>query len=181
MAQFVREEKIASLNNTQQYLLVELQHNIVLPGTREVLYQLTANNITPILAHPERNEAIQRKPDVLAKLVDMGCLVQLTAMSITGALGHAAMACSHLLLEKRQAHVIASDAHDAVNRPPILSSAVEEASRLLGGEDLALAMVTKNPQAILAGEPVVLPDIGQQPLKSGWRQRWFGRHRRRAL
>jgi tyrosine-protein phosphatase YwqE len=64
---------------------------MIIPGTRDVLFQLFLNGITPVLAHPERNLALQRNPDILSDLVTMGCLVQLTAMSITGELGHEAM------------------------------------------------------------------------------------------
>lgn len=181
MERLVRQGEIASLNNTRQYLLVEFPHDVVLPGTRQVLYQLIARDITPVLAHPERNEAIQRNPDLLADLVNMGCLVQLTAMSITGELGQAAMVCSHLLLQKRQAHVIASDAHDTANRPPLLSFAVAEAARLLGDRATAEAMVTNNPQAIIDGRRLSLHDQAIKPVKRGWRQKWFGRRSGKAL
>jgi protein-tyrosine phosphatase len=168
----LREGRIASLNGGQRYLLVEFPYNLVPPGTREVLFQLLANDITPVLAHPERNEAIQRNPEVLADLVDRGCLAQLTAMSVTGELGHAAMACAHLLLQRRLAHVMATDAHDVTGRPPILSRAVDAVSHLLGDGDAAASLVMNNPRAILNGKPVRLASKGSTTAKRGWWQRW---------
>ena len=170
----LKEDRIGSINDTGQYLLVEFPHDVVLPGTRDALFQLFINHITPILAHPERNTALQRNPEILAGLVDMGCLVQLTAMSITGEFGSDAMAYAHFLLREGQAHVIASDAHDAVNRPPILSSAMKEAARILGDPGMAEAMVNQNPRAILHGKPINLPDPQKVFTKKRWWGRWLG-------
>lgn len=172
---FIKEDKIASLNNSGRYLLVEFPHEMVLPGTREVLFQLYANGITPVLAHPERNVALQRNPDILSELVAMGCLVQITAMSITGELGQNAMAYSHYLLKKRQAHVIASDAHDAVYRPPVLMPAVNATAHLLGDAAMAVAMVTDIPKAILEGKPVRIPRSKPENKKPSRLKKWFGR------
>ena len=80
MDRSVKENKTVSINNTGHYILVEFPYNMIIPGTREVLFQLSLNGVTPVLAHPERNLALQRNPDILSDLVTMGCLVQLTVM-----------------------------------------------------------------------------------------------------
>jgi len=175
MYRSLKEGETASINNTGHYILVEFPFNLILPGTRDVLFQLFLNGITPVLAHPERNLALQRNPDILSDLVAMGCLVQLTAMSITGELGHDAMQYSHFLLRQRQAHVIATDSHNAESRPPILSSAVEVTAHILGDTEAAEAMVTENPQQILNGKPLDLPEPRKVSKKRGWRERWFRR------
>ncbi|MEN8246937.1 MAG: CpsB/CapC family capsule biosynthesis tyrosine phosphatase [Thermodesulfobacteriota bacterium] len=177
MEHSLEKGQIASINDTGQYILVEFPHDVMLPRTRDVLFQLSINHITPILAHPERNTTLQRNPDVLAGFVDMGCLVQLTAMSITGEFGSDAMAYAHLLLKEGRAHVIASDAHDAKNRPPILSPAVKEAARILGDLRMAEAMVNQNPRAILHGKPINLPE----PQKAFTKKRWWGRWLARGM
>jgi protein-tyrosine phosphatase len=66
-------------------------------------------------------------------------------------------------------HIIASDAHDAERRPPILSKAVEEAKKIVG-IDKAIAMVTAIPQAILDDKPI--PDYGEpiNPIKQ--KKKW---------
>jgi tyrosine-protein phosphatase YwqE len=78
---------------------------------------------------------------------------------------------AHYLLRQRQAHVIATDAHNAESRQPILSPAVEATAHVLGSTEAAEAMVTVNPRAILDGKPLDLPE----PVKTAIKQRWWER------
>jgi hypothetical protein len=75
-------------------------------------------------------------------------------------------------------HIIASDAHGALGRPPGLSRAVEAAAKIVG-ESKARAMVTEVPRAILDNK--ALPDWGEpeNPLRhKTWTQRLLGMPRR---
>ncbi|MCJ7538683.1 MAG: hypothetical protein MUO88_03360 [Desulfobacterales bacterium] len=169
LAQKVMAKEVATVNDTGRYVLVEFPLHVIPPGSQEEIFQMKLNDITPILAHPERNPVFQNHPDRLQYFVDMGCLIQITAMSITGLLGEDAMDCAHTLLEQRQVHVIATDAHSFDNRPPILSPAVDAAARSLGSREEAEAMVIHRPRAILAGKPVKAP--APKPIrKKKW---WF--------
>jgi protein-tyrosine phosphatase len=169
LKQKVIAREIATLNNTGRYILVEFPVHVIPPGSKEELFQLMLNNITPVLAHPERNMVFQHQPDLLFDLTAMGCLVQITAMSITGQFGQDAMECAHILLKNRQCHVIATDAHSPTNRPPILSPAIQVCARILGSLEEAREMVVNRPQAILNGEPIKASE--PKPLcKKKW---WF--------
>ncbi|RZB31537.1 MAG: protein-tyrosine phosphatase [Desulfobacteraceae bacterium Eth-SRB2] len=169
LKQKVIAKEVATLNNNGRYILVEFPVHVIPPGSKEELFQLKLHNITPILAHPERNLVFQHQPELLSDLTAMGCLVQITAMSITGRFGREAMECAHKLLKNRLSHVIATDAHSPTNRPPILSPAVQVCARILGSLKEAREMVVNRPQAILNGEPVKAPE--PRPLcKKKW---WF--------
>ena len=169
LKQKVITKEVATINNNGRYVLVEFPVHVIPPGSKEELFQLTLHNITPILAHPERNMVFQHQPEILSDLTAMGCLVQITAMSITGRFGREAMECAHKLLKNRQSHVIATDAHSPDSRPPILSPAVQVCARILGSLEEAREMVVNRPQAILKGEPVKAPE--PKPLcKKKW---WF--------
>jgi len=114
LKQKVITKEVATINNNGRYVLVEFPLHVMPPGSREELFQLKLNDITPILAHPERNPIFQHQPELLSDLMSMGCLIQITAMSITGQLGREAMECAHKLLKNRHSHVIATDAHSPV-------------------------------------------------------------------
>ena len=90
---------------------------------------------------------------MLAGLVERGALLQLTAMSVTGEFGRRAQACCSFLLDEDLAHFVASDAHDPVNRPPVLSDAFRAIADGWG-EARARRLTGDNPRAVLEGRPL---------------------------
>jgi protein-tyrosine phosphatase len=144
--------------NHSNYVFVELPDNFFLAGVRDWIYKIMLAGFIPIISHPERNVAITRRPGLLFELVSMGALAQVTAKSILGEYGREAGKMAKNFLEHNLVHLIASDAHDAENRPPLLRKAVKRAEKIVG-EKKALAMVTEIPQAILDNE--VIPNYGE--------------------
>ena len=83
----------------------------------------------------------------------MGCLLQVTAQSLTDRFGKNAQQSAWKLLRSGLVHVIASDAHDTEHRPPRLDLAHEILSRELGPETADLLLV-QNPDAVVNGQPI---------------------------
>ncbi len=135
------------------YLLVEFSDYAMSPQTGNMLLRLSSMGITPIITHPERNLILQRKPEHVLDFVQNGCLVQVTANSVTGHWGEKPKSISHWLLSRNAVHVLATDAHDPKHRPPILSKAREAVAKD-HGDELAYALTAANPQAIILNEPV---------------------------
>src|SRR6266581_9351104 len=71
----IQAGRLATLNGSS-YLLLELWTSMWLPETERVIFELRANGIIPIVAHPERYRAIQREPCRLAALLQQGALAQ---------------------------------------------------------------------------------------------------------
>jgi protein-tyrosine phosphatase len=114
------------------------------------VHRLLGLGLTPVLAHPERNHAVQRDPPRLGELVEAGALVQVTSSSLIGTFGSGSKRCGLALVRSGLAHVLASDAHDPVSRDVRLSRAAEAV-----GDPVLGAWLTQGvPAAILAGEPV---------------------------
>jgi protein-tyrosine phosphatase len=88
-------------------------------------------------------------------MIEMGCLGQVTAMSLTGEFGPEVKRVAERLLAHRLVHFIASDTHSVRERPPLLSPAVREAEKIVGREE-ARKMVTEYPRALLEGRR---PDV----------------------
>jgi len=146
---------LATINDTGKFLLVEFPSQGIPHGAEKVLFQLIMREITPIITHPERNLEISQRPQRLHDMVKMGCLGQVTAMSLTGEFGAKVKETAETLLTHWLVHFIASDAHSANGRPPILSRAVRAAERIVGKRE-AKKMVTDYPQSILEG---IRPDV----------------------
>ena len=135
---------------SKQYLLVELSEYGIPPQIMESFSGLQAAGITPVITHPERNTILRRRPERVLEWVDMGCLAQVTASAVTGLWGDAARRFAMWLLENDAVHVLASDAHDAKYRKPILSEARDVVSKHFG-TTLARKLVQDNPEAIVSG------------------------------
>jgi protein-tyrosine phosphatase len=141
-----------TINDANRYLLLELPDTSLPPAIEEICFHLQSKGITPIITHPERHMIIQEMPQKLKRLIDLGCLVQMTGNSLTGWFGKRVKKISRQLLKLGYVHLLATDAHDPKARPPLLSQAVTELSRLVG-ENRAQAMVNDIPAKIIAGEP----------------------------
>ncbi len=100
-----------TLNNSK-FILVEMPFDTIPFYIFDIIYKLQLKGITPIIAHPERCERLRDNPDLIIKLIDVGCLIQLDAASLLGVHGNKSKKCTKALINKRLAHFIASDAHN---------------------------------------------------------------------
>ena len=133
------------------YLLIELSDFAIPPSVGDKIVALIEDGLKPILTHPERNPILQRSPGKVLEWAREGCIVQVTANSLTGRWGDKAQKVAHWLLERQGVHVIASDAHSIESRPPILSRARKVITKNCGS-DVAQALVEDNPRAIVSGQ-----------------------------
>jgi protein-tyrosine phosphatase len=155
--------------NGSNYVFIEFPAENVLPNVRDLFYNLMIEGFIPIISHPERNRVFAERPRLLFELIAAGSLAQVTAKSITGEFGPETKRAAHLFLLNNLVHAIASDAHDSLRRPPLLSRAVDAASRIVG-EKKATAMVTAIPQAILDNKEI--PDC-EEPVDPTKKRGWF--------
>ena len=147
----IESGRLMTLNDTGRYFFLELPDQFILQTLVGFIVLLEKMNVTPIIAHPERNMAIQRNVKLLQDLISTGALSQITARSLTGGFGSPALQCSLQIIELNLAHFMASDAHSSETRPPILSKAVEKLSALTGKAD-AQRMVIENPEMVIEGK-----------------------------
>ena len=129
---------------------------------------LLRNGFTPLLAHPERNDAIAERPERLRPLVEAGCYVQVTSGSVTGGLGRTARRAAESLLELGLVHVVATDLHG----PSLERAGLAAAFEALGCGEVARRLVSTAPRAVLEGAPLPSPP-------SARRNPWWKRPGRR--
>jgi protein-tyrosine phosphatase len=116
-----------------------------------------------LIAHPERSPLLQRDPDALRELVRAGAATQITAASFAGRFGRTVRDRADELLEAGLVHSVASDAHDALRRPPGIAEPLADA----GLGDLVELLAHDVPAAILAGDP--LPPVPARRRRRGLR------------
>ena len=76
--------------NSKQYLLVEFDDLMIPTSMNDAFYELIVAGLQPIITHQERNLTIQRHPERMKEWLHEGCLVQVTAASLTGRFGRTA-------------------------------------------------------------------------------------------
>ena len=139
-------------------------------GTFEVLiHEVLARGHPVLLAHPERCPAFQREPARLAALVEAGVHVQITAGALTGRFGTRVREVALRLLRDGLVHVVASDAHDDVRRPPGLTAGLAAAEAEIPGLAMRRRWLSEAaPAALLTDTPV--PEPTPLPPLRGWRR-----------
>lgn len=167
--------------NGLNYLLVEFPDTSISPKITDMFYEMMVAGMRPIITHPERNLTLQRKPERMNEWLEQGCLVQVTANSLTGRFGKRAQEMGLQLIEQGCVHFLATDAHDLKSRPPVMS----EARRIVVekfGSDTAERLCVTNPLAAFEGKPIPnapIPDwdqqAGREPKQPGFFSRLFGR------
>jgi len=90
-------------------------------------------DLTPIIAHPERAEAILDRPERADAFRDRGWLLQANATSLLGYHGPVCAAAGWRLLEHGAIDLVASDGHRAA-RPPFLDGAFDAVCARVGEE-----------------------------------------------
>lgn len=138
--------------NGSKYVLVEFSFTELASYTGQLFFDLQMKGYTPLIAHPERCRPLMKNPDALFDFVEKGAIAQITAASVTGALGEGMQRKSLELIENHLVHVVASDAHHAERRPFALKEAYQVIEEYLGSE--YVERLKHNAEAILLDEDV---------------------------
>ena len=138
------------LGGSPRYVLLEFPYAGWPLSLHEWVFRLVTREITPVIAHPERNADVQEDPDELRPLVDAGALVQITAASLDGRIGRSARTAAVDLIDRGLAHLLASDAHTPDVREAGLLGAVEA----VGDPELARWLTLDMPMAIVTDGPL---------------------------
>ena len=93
--------------------------------------------LIPILAHPERSDAVLAEPDHLRDIADRGWLVQVNGSSVLGHHGRAERRLAWQLVRQGLVDLVASDGHRA-SRPPFLDEVSRALEQELGASARAL-------------------------------------------
>jgi protein-tyrosine phosphatase len=92
---------------------------------------IEAGGLVPVIAHPERSEAVLDDPSLAAGMAERGWLLQVNATSIVGYHGAEIEASAWRLVDDGLASLVASDGHRRA-RPPHLVEAFRAVQARLG-------------------------------------------------
>lgn len=153
----IEQHELITLGGSR-YLLVEFDFG--LPGSvlLRTLEAIAQRGLVPVVAHPERYDAVQRDPGLAAWCFSRGMLLQLNKGSLLGLLGSRAEDAALHLLSHGLAHLIASDAHDDRFRTTGFRSLLPVLEPICHPDYIAL-LLHGNPPRILRDEPIPIPPL----------------------
>lgn len=172
------EGSALTLADQGRHVLVELPVMSIPLGTDKVLKSILSQGLTPIIVHPERNDALRRSPEMLGRWVQWGCLGQVTAQSLTGQFGPQVQQAAKAMVAQGIIHCLASDAHRDRRRIPVLSEGHAQLKTWFG-QAVADRLTDEVPQKLLAGRLVegdcVLDLMAEGGHRQGSRRARFDR------
>jgi len=148
LVELVHDGQVMTIADQGDYLLLEPPFVGIPNYLEQLCFDLQIAGITPILAHPERVELMQSQPEMCARLVERGCLVQINAPSLHRKYGRTIARIAADLIRGKLVHIVASDAHNATFRPPVLSK-VRRVVVQAAGEDAFRKMTELVPGEII--------------------------------
>jgi protein-tyrosine phosphatase len=98
---------------------------------------IEAAGLVPVIAHPERSEAVLDEPGLATAMHERGWLLQVNATSVVGYHGTAIETAAWRLIESGAVDLVASDGHRTA-RPPHLDEAFRAVQARLGERAVAL-------------------------------------------
>lgn len=148
-----RQIKPLAIQNTE-YIMLEMPHrgewtDHLFDKIDNIMY---TTDLTPIIVHAEKYSAVLTKPNLLQRLIDMGCLIQVTCDSFLENTPF-----MKAMLKHGQAHCLGSDAHNMEARKPKYFEAVDFLQKHGGNE---LEKMQENMTAVLDNKTVQTYDGG---------------------
>jgi protein-tyrosine phosphatase len=167
----LRGGSVVSLGDHRRHVLLELPHELYFP-LESVLEELHRAGMVGILSHPERNQGLLKEPGLIEPLVDLGCLMQVTASSFIGGMGAGPQAMADWMLTNGFVHFLATDAHGPKSRRPLMSRSFERVAELTDWET-ATDLCCRNPSAVADGRDVQAGRRAGFGKKRGGLANWF--------
>lgn len=164
LAELLDGNKVMTLNRSR-YLLAEFNFHSQGESISVLLDRILRRGYVPVIAHPERYAAVQREPRLVVDWFSRGCIIQLNKGSLLDRLGKGAYATGMHLLRSGLAHVIASDAHNMLHRPPGFLSLMP-VLKYYCSEEYIKTLLEDNPLRIVSDQPIPIAKYHQAPGES---------------
>ena len=103
-------------------MLVELPTSYYPLWTCDVLYRLGGLGVVPLIAHVERYPYVMENPNLLLDWISAGAYTQVNATSLVQHKKRRERILK--MIRHRLIHVIATDTHSLVKRPPLMEQAI---------------------------------------------------------
>lgn len=96
---------------TKNYILTELSYSTAPTRLEEISFDININNYLPLMAHPERYSYYHKNYEAYSRLKELGFLLQVNLLSLTGYYGKNVAKAAKYILENNLASFVGTDLH----------------------------------------------------------------------
>lgn len=150
--ELLKEKKISTLNNSK-YLLIELPMSNKIKDLDELIFDLTVNNIIPIIAHPERYSYVQEDIKYLDRLKETGALFQMNYGSLVGKYGKICEKTAKKLLKKNYISFMGTDIH-RIDHSIDMGKALKKLKKILKNEEKIDNLTRNNMKKVIENKEI---------------------------
>lgn len=147
-------------------ILVELPFAAWPHHAETTMFALQTAGYRPILAHPERYQALMDDPDRGLQLASRGVILQVTIGSLTGLFGKRVQQTAERWLRAGAVDLVASDAHSAGHRLSAVPKGLARLERIVGATEVR-RMTAEVPATLLRDAALPSP-AGADKSLSRW-------------
>lgn len=102
---------LLTFGGERKYILIEMSYLAPSPNVEKVIFNLQMKGLKPIFAHPERYKYYHTSFNQYQRLQDLGCLLQVNLLSLSGYYGKEVKKVGELLLRKGLISFLGTDMH----------------------------------------------------------------------
>ena len=95
----------------KNYILIEMSYLAASPNIEQVIFELRMKGLQPILAHPERYNFYHHDFSKYERMKDLGCLLQMNLLSISGYYGKGIKLVAEKLARNKMIDLVGTDMH----------------------------------------------------------------------
>jgi tyrosine-protein phosphatase YwqE len=95
----------------KNFVLIEMSYLAASPNIEQVIFELRIKNLQPVLAHPERYNFYHSKFDSYHRFIDLGCLMQINLLSLSGYYGKPVKVIAEKLIKNNMVDLLGTDMH----------------------------------------------------------------------
>lgn len=136
-----------------KYLLMDFPPTTHFFAIKYAMNEMLAAGFRVVLAHIERYTCLRGEEDTLADWEHRGALYQVNATAFSRTASFRTRRHVKHLMRRALIHAVAADAHDLVQRPPVLAEAEAVITKNYG-EDIARILLSEFPSIIMTGRNI---------------------------
>jgi protein-tyrosine phosphatase len=95
----------------KKYILIEMSYMAPSPNFEKIIFNLQMKDFKPVFAHPERYSYFHNQFDKYQRLIELGCLLRVNLLSLSGFYGKEVKRAGELLFKKNMVSFVGTDMH----------------------------------------------------------------------